>query len=52
MKALRARLPLLWFDRLLRTWGPLLPLPLIVLRLAASYAHLASASRQVRAVVK
>ena len=50
MKALRQRLPLLWFDRFLRTWGPLLPLPLVALRLAASYAHWAHASRQVCAV--
>ena len=34
-KALQQRLPLLWFDRLLRRLGPLLPLPVIALRLAS-----------------
>ena len=34
-KALQQRLPLLWFDRLLRRLGPLLPLPVVALRLAS-----------------
>ena len=34
-KALQQRLPLLWFDRLLRKFGPLLPLPVVALRLAS-----------------
>ena len=34
-KALQQRLPLLWFDRALRRLGPLLPLPVVALRLAS-----------------
>ena len=34
-KALQQRLPLLWFDRLLRRLGPLLPLPVVALRLVS-----------------
>ena len=34
-KALQQRLPLLWFDRLLRRLGPVLPLPVVALRLAS-----------------
>jgi hypothetical protein len=31
-------LPLLWFDRVLRAYGPLLPLPVVALRAAATAA--------------
>ncbi len=39
-EVLKARLPLLWFDRLLRRWGPLLPAPVLAVRLAADVAAL------------
>jgi hypothetical protein len=42
----RARLPLLWFDRTLRAYGPLLPLPILALRLAATWAALPSSEQQ------
>ena len=41
----RARLPLLWFDRALRVYGPLLPLPILALRLASHWADLPSSER-------
>lgn len=43
-KALKAQLPLLWFDRVLRRYGPLLPLPVFVVRVIADLAF-ASSSR-------
>ena len=39
-KALQRRLPLLWFDRLLRRFGPFLPLPVVALRLASDLVML------------
>ncbi|CAL8465031.1 g4566 [Coccomyxa elongata] len=41
-KTLQARLPLLWFDRLLRRHGPLLPLPVFAIRLAVDIAAVLS----------
>lgn len=41
-KTLQARLPLLWFDRLLRRHGPLLPLPVFAIRLAVDIASVLS----------
>lgn len=45
-KAVRERLPLLWFDRALRAYGPLLPLPVLALRLASIWAGLPSSEQQ------
>lgn len=45
-KELKARLPLLWFDRLLRRWGPLLPAPVLAVRLAADVAALLASGQE------
>lgn len=45
-KALKARLPLLWFDRLLRRHGPLLPLPVFAIRIATDVAALVSSGQR------
>ena len=45
-KQLQQRLPLLWFDRLLRRFGPLLPLPLVALRAASDLVMLYSEQHQ------
>lgn len=34
-KVVQQQLPLLWFDRLLRRFGPYLPMPVVALRLAS-----------------
>ena len=44
-KALKARLPLLWFDRFLRRHGPLLPLPIFAIRLATDVSALLSSGQ-------
>lgn len=45
-KVLRQRLPLLWFDRLLRHAGPFLPLPVVALRLASDLLMLRGEQHQ------
>ncbi len=35
----RAKLPLTWFDRLMRSYGPLLPVPVLLLRWCAATAR-------------
>lgn len=45
-KQLQQRLPLLWFDRLLRRFGPLLPLPVVALRAASDLVMLHSEQHQ------
>ena len=45
-KQLQQRLPLLWFDRLLRRFGPLLPLPVVALRAASDVVMLHSEQHQ------
>ncbi len=47
-KTLQARLPLLWFDRLLRHHGPLLPLPVFVIRIAVDIAAIMSNGHDLR----
>ncbi len=45
-KQLQQRLPLLWFDRMLRRFGPLLPLPVVALRAASDLVMLHSEQHQ------
>lgn len=47
-KTLQARLPLLWFDRLLRRYGPLLPLPIFAIRLAVDIAAVLSSGHNLQ----